>query len=608
MPNTASASSSENSPERPLHPYYSTLQNPTITHSMKDLDFGPNIDTFNRLLLSSKSRNFVIDFSDDEAYAGFDLDAESLGELLNKPRPAELNTRWINLWCPVAQRDILEVVARFYDFTPRLLGFMCSPTVEGGDSERSSTGSSSRSSFFHRGGRNGRNGPNGSSSNNSTLEERIGMQNLESSQIDIVAAMNPYKFATEIWHYSTVDWGRRYVCLGYNALHNVPHHHQHNPPNSTAEDLLRDRPSGKRTWTWLLLLEDKTVLSIQEDPYPSSSHNNILTHQQQISLGIIRRNLVNVFRQCSKARHSPDEPPQIKLPLRMRLGDTEEESMHRPTDLPGLLFYYLFDDWFNTYGLIGRREHRYARELDRLRQEMLTSAQLSHVDNLHHIGRQLSTLKRLYQGYDSIIARLLEKQESTLASLKNSHILASTTANSPHINSMSSSQIHDPTTNGAEIIGVSFSSAARVRFERLRHRINLYVLSEINGCLEQKESLVMMNFNLIAIKESYSVERLTRVTLLLAKVTLIFMPVSLMTAYFSAQFKDVEFAVGTYWKWFGGTVGASIAGLMLFSFASGTVEGGIVYRPLGRRVTEICDGLFGRRGRSGGQDMRLDEG
>jgi Mg2+ and Co2+ transporter CorA len=237
------------------------------------------------------------------------------------------------------------------------------------------------------------------------------------------------------------------------------------------------------------------------------------------------------------------------------------------------------------------------------RREMLVKAELSHVEDLHHIGCQLSTLKRLYVNYESIIDRLLEKQEVSLASLKNSHVLPPTSApNSPNIHSMTSSHIQE-----TEILGVSLSSAARVRFERLRHRIRLYAISEIQECLEQKESLVMMNFNLIAIKESYSVERLTRITLLLAKVTLIFMPVSLMTAYFSCQLKDVEFTAGTYWKWFGGVFGASIAGLFLFSFASGIMEGRIVDKPLSRRIFEVCGRFCRNKGDQEG-GMKFEDG
>jgi hypothetical protein len=54
------------------------------------------------------------------------------------------------------------------------------------------------------------------------------------------------------------------------------------------------------------------------------------------------------------------------LPIRHRIGNSDEETAHRPTDAPGLLFYYLFEDWFTTYSLVTRREHGYASELDRL--------------------------------------------------------------------------------------------------------------------------------------------------------------------------------------------------------------------------------------------------
>jgi hypothetical protein len=54
------------------------------------------------------------------------------------------------------------------------------------------------------------------------------------------------------------------------------------------------------------------------------------------------------------------------LPIRKRLGETEEETAHRPTDSPGLLFFHLFEDWFSAFNLISRREHRYAAQLNEL--------------------------------------------------------------------------------------------------------------------------------------------------------------------------------------------------------------------------------------------------
>lgn len=121
---------------------------------------------------------------------------------------------------------------------------------------------------------------------------------------------------------------------------------------------------------------------------------------------------------------------------------------------------------------------------------MLVKANLTHVDQLHHIGCQLAVLKRVYQSYELIIERVLKKQEATLASLKNSHIVTGvdSLASSYPVTGTGGPQIPE----AESLLGVSLSSAARVRFERLKDRIILYALSEIQECIDQKESLVMM--------------------------------------------------------------------------------------------------------------------
>jgi hypothetical protein len=377
----------------------------------------------------------------------------------------------------------------------------------------------------------------------------------------------------------------------------------------------RDVPHGKRVWNWLLLCEDKTVISVSEDPYPFS--NGELRAEELKMLYTSRRNLVNVFRQLTKAPTPLRDTALVQLPIRHRIGNSDEETAHRPTDAPGLLFYYLFEDWGTTFNLISKREHGYAAELDRLvcpssilftlrhqtdtlqRQEMLQKASLTHIDQLHHIGCQLAVLKRVYQAYTLIIERVLKKQEATLASLKNSHIMsgAESFASEAHV-------IPNPSTGpmipeADSLLGVGLSSAAKVRFERLKDRISLYALSEIEECIAQKDSLVMMNFNLIAIKESFSVERLTWVTLLLAKITILFTPVTLMTGYFSIQFKGTEFEISNYWWCFGIVFGASMVLLLAFSFFSGTFEGKIITRSWSRIAYDVSKGWVARRGKRG---------
>lgn len=118
---------------------------------------------------------------------------------------------------------------------------------------------------------------------------------------------------------------------------------------------------------------------------------------------------------------------------------------------------------------------------------MLSKAQLDHIDQLHHIGNQLGVLKRLYKGYDLIIDRLLDKREASLASLANSNVIQSSpeSLDSSHHETNIAEQPHSS-------LGPPLSSAARVRFLMLKHRIQLYALSEVSDCLDQKDSLVTM--------------------------------------------------------------------------------------------------------------------
>lgn len=151
--------------------------------------------------------------------------------------------------------------------------------------------------------------------------------------------------------------------MGYNSLHNVRTKAPGDEKNDEA-DRGRDVPHGKRVWNWLLLCEDKTVITVSEDPYPFS--NGDLRAEELKMLYTIRRNLVNVFRQLTKAPTPLRDTALIQLPIRHRIGNSEEETAHRPTDAPGLLFYYLFEDWGTTFNLISKRDHGYSAELDRL--------------------------------------------------------------------------------------------------------------------------------------------------------------------------------------------------------------------------------------------------
>lgn len=116
---------------------------------------------------------------------------------------------------------------------------------------------------------------------------------------------------------------------------------------------------------------------------------------------------------------------------------------------------------------------------------MFEKAELGHIERLHGIGRQLAVLKRIYQSYDLIIARVLERQKPLInaagepGKLKWPLLVAG----------------EAPITSGSlasSSFGVALSAPAIVRFERLKDRINLYALGEIQDCLDEQESLVFL--------------------------------------------------------------------------------------------------------------------
>lgn len=90
--------------------------------------------------------NFVVDFSDESAFVQFNLGAKAFSDILATDRVDKLSTRWINVWYPYHQRGTLEVLARRYDFSPRLLALMYSDPAQErrADASASSIDQSSR--------------------------------------------------------------------------------------------------------------------------------------------------------------------------------------------------------------------------------------------------------------------------------------------------------------------------------------------------------------------------------------------------------------------------------------------------------------------------------
>lgn len=431
----------------------------------------------------ASTTNFVLDFGEEGAYVAFDLIHSTIEDIMENDRPESLNARWINVWYPQRQKPLLQTLARIYDFSPRLLGLMCSDPLQPRTPAPSQHPTHKGRRFWNKNSQTSSSAETESTKCSDELSEHYSITSHESS-----AGGNIYRIVNDLWHYSSIDFGRSYVCLGYNSLYGTKYTGATNDCDVFNEDHL---PHCHRVWTWLLLCKDSTVITINEDPFPRDSSNYLSPLQHRI-FNETRRNLTNVFRSLSLSDSEPLDTrnPMTLLPLRTRLGRTPEETSHRTSDSPGLLFYYLFENWHNSYTLITRKESRYGTELASLRRDMLAAPKLAHIDRLDRIGKELGVLRRHYEAYTRLIERVLEPVAPTNASLANSRVVGEDRDSDTR--SMDTVRGIGIVREQQSMLGVSLSSPARVRFARLKDLIDLYALNEIEEYLKQKESLVSL--------------------------------------------------------------------------------------------------------------------
>lgn len=562
--------------------YYAgfTNRHGSLGNRFKDIDDEVHFHDLRRELREPSTINFVLDFGDEDAFCATNLEEEDLKLLLRKPRAKCFGTRWINIWAPEKQKEVVTTITTQYGVSERLQGLMCTEPVPQfrAPGQSNLRKRESRSREFDR--------PQGGD-----LETAFhAKESLEKDERDCGLSgggFNAGKFTfaqvtDQIWHFSSVDYGPRYTCIGYNTLYaasGLPREEVFNG---------KDLPEGRRLWCWLILCDDGTVISMQENPFPQQ-HGGLEANQLAI-LGIVRRNIDNIFAGVSRLHQSKTETDSL-ITIRVRhFNDVgPDQSNIKQDDGPSLLFYYIFDDWMSSFALVARREHQYGVALEDLRGSMLDRPIVDLVNELHWLGRRLGVLKRLYQSYELIMKRMLQRQRllrdearptrSPLTFPLGTTFEEIELADTRHESTMSSTSLVN--TNDKPV-GVLLSSAAVARFERLADRINLYCLSEIETCLSEKESLTFLNFNLIALKDSQAVEKLTRITILLAKATILFLPVSLMTAYFSTELEGVKggYTKTQYWAAFGVILFLSVIVLTVFGLASDTVEGKTIYRSL----------------------------
>ncbi|KAG9762169.1 hypothetical protein KCU95_g19319, partial [Aureobasidium melanogenum] len=104
LPGMERSDSAYTQPKKPKSECSTYEPLPDHPTGFRNLDLTDVLEDSVQLICTPTSRNFIVDFGDDEAWVSFDQPAETIHALLETSRPPSLHTRWINIWYPFLQR------------------------------------------------------------------------------------------------------------------------------------------------------------------------------------------------------------------------------------------------------------------------------------------------------------------------------------------------------------------------------------------------------------------------------------------------------------------------------------------------------------------------
>ncbi|KAI2466387.1 hypothetical protein F4781DRAFT_405962 [Annulohypoxylon bovei var. microspora] len=489
---------------------------------------------------NENSRNFVVEFGLKRARIAFDLGSDEVKELLdhNPDDQRDYPIRWINVWDPSAQRDVMASIGKKYGFSPRLLGLMATPRSQQDEARRHNH---RRKISLRHHQRSNRDLEKGDTINGSFPKP------VPSAEVNDNVAL--YLQVKDTVNYFSTDQTQKAFCIGANWLHKRPVPEREHPRISIMPP---------KHWQWLALCNNHTVLSIHEkplfEPVPEKEDKETWRDEEFTSM---RAHILDILRQLStigfdlyKANPLAQSSVRESLPnARQDLSRTQSGvSVFNNSETGSLadegtsnLFYYLFEDYVAAGPLKAAEE-----ELDEMTHKILDSTRRSKVSKsseiiptLHYLSKDLREFKHLFENYKNLISKIMAvgKRDSQLS-------------------------VHLDTDHK-----VFLTNSALSRFDRLRDRLQYLMLNTIEGYLEEIAALSTTYFNLTQQKDSQATARLTRSATLLAKLSVFFLPISFMTSYFSVQIEDLYTAWTGTTYWYSFAVIASVSFVSLFFFS-----------------------------------------
>ncbi|KAI1650530.1 uncharacterized protein F4817DRAFT_263654 [Daldinia loculata] len=495
---------------------------------------------------NEESKNFVVEFGSERARIAFDFDIDDARKLLLDQDPDEKKEypiRWINIWDPSGQKEIMKAISDRYEFSRRLLGLMTTPRTQRDEIRRHKH--RRRVTIAH-------------------LREPRDVEKGESIYGDfpVNPAMNPpapaelndnialYLQVKDTVNYFSTDQTPKAFCIGANWLHKRPTPARKHPRISIMPP---------KHWQWLVLCNNHTVLSIHEqhslEPVPDKED---WVKWRQAEFEYMRAHTLDILRQLSIIGYGLYENnPLAQIAVRTSLGTSKREvnrqqsgmSLFSNSEIGSLadegtsnLFYYLFEDYVAAGPLKAAEQ-----ELEELTEKVLESTRRKKmsksyeiIPTLHYLSKDLREFKHLFENYKNLISKVMV---------------------------VGKPELHH---NGGLFDGdrkVYLSNSALSRFDRLSDRLQYLMLNTIEGYLEEIGAISTTYFNLTQQKDSQATARLTRSATLLAKLSVFFLPISFMTSYFSVQVEDlyVYWTGKMYWTAFAVIASVSFVSLFFFS-------------------------------------------
>ncbi|KAI1137032.1 hypothetical protein F5Y05DRAFT_389943 [Hypoxylon sp. FL0543] len=485
------------------------------------------------------STNFVVEFGYERARIAFNLSTDDMKEVLDQNPDEDYPIRWVNVWDPSVQRDVMKAIGGIYGFSPRLLGLMTtrrSPQDEA-RRHRDRKRATSRHNRSFRDLEKG-DGPNGN----------FPMKPLNSTEMNDSIAL--YLQVKDTVNYFSTDQTQKAFCIGANWLHKrpVPEHESHH----------RISIMPPKHWQWLALCNNHTVLSIHEKPlFEPVPDREDREKWHRAELGYMRAHTLDVLLQLSTRgfklyEGNPLAQNSVRQSLKRSRTDLGRQqsvvSVFQNSDTGTLadegtsnLFYYLFEDYVAAGPLKNAEQ-----ELDDMTRKILENTHWNKVSKsseiiptLHYLSKDLREFKHLFENYKNLISKIMAvgRPDSQLASQFDIDRR------------------------------VFLTNSALSRFDRLGDRLQYLMLNTIEGYLEEIAALSTTYFNLTQQKDSQATARLTRSATLLAKLSVFFLPISFMTSYFSVQIEDlyIYWTGKTYWYAFAVIASVSFVSLFFFS-------------------------------------------